>query len=226
MPVLLLLSGCVAQQINAEYQSPCPGGQQFYVIDHGWHTALVIEASPLAALLPGLAAQFPKARYLELGWGDDQYFRTPEPGLARTLAAALWPTPSVLHVAGLPDPPSPGPALARITTDEPGYGRLLAFIAASFEQPRPGKVEALEPGLYGNARFYRATGNFHLFNTCNSWVARAVHESGLPLPGGPIIISAALMRRIRAALEPIRDCPAARSSITASSEGAFPRGVR
>jgi len=39
----------------------------------------------------------------------------------------------------------------------------------------------LASGLGANSLFYPARGKFHLFNTCNSWTARALKAAGYPL---------------------------------------------
>ena len=56
---------------------------------------------PLAAtgLLPE-AADFPDAAFLEFGWGDRTYYPAKKKTLGMTLAAALVPTPAVMHMAG------------------------------------------------------------------------------------------------------------------------------
>jgi uncharacterized protein DUF2459 len=52
-------------------------------------------------------------------------------------------------------------------------------------------VAPLGPGLYGDSRFYPAHGQFHLFNTCNTWAARALQAAGYPM-SSPIIAGALL----------------------------------
>jgi len=54
----------------------------------------------------------------------------------------------------------------------------------------------LGPGLYGRSRFYASRERFHLFKTCNVWVATALREAGLPVT--PSINAGALMARLRA----------------------------
>jgi hypothetical protein len=35
------------------------------------------------------------------------------------------------------------------------------------------------PGQYGDSRFYPSLENFHLFKTCNVWVAETLRAAGL-----------------------------------------------
>ncbi|MGH8525150.1 MAG: DUF2459 domain-containing protein, partial [Gammaproteobacteria bacterium] len=51
-------------------------------------------------------------------------------------------------------------------------------IDESFARLGTGAAAPLGRGLYGNSRFYPARGKFHLFNTCNTWAARALGAAG------------------------------------------------
>jgi len=53
-------------------------------------------------------------------------------------------------------------------------------------------------GLYGRSRFYASRERFHLFKTCNVWVATALREAGLPLTPTLTVSADALMARLRA----------------------------
>jgi uncharacterized protein (TIGR02117 family) len=59
------------------------------------------------------------------------------------------------------------------------YRRLVAFVTASFRQ-EGGKLAKLDqPGYGSNDFFYRATGSYHLFHTCNAWTGDALREAGV-----------------------------------------------
>ena len=78
-----------------------PRTRLIQVASNGWHTAIVVPAPALAAtgLLPE-ARDFRGARFLEFGWGDRVYYPAEEKTIGMTLAAALAPTPAVMHMAG------------------------------------------------------------------------------------------------------------------------------
>ncbi len=202
--LILLLSACALHRDDAENFDRCAGDWRYYVVNHGWHAGLVIEAPPLTTRVPSLQEHFDAAGYLEFGWGDERFYQSPRPGPGLMLAAALWPTATVLHVANFPGSPAPQTNLLEIRTDATGYQQLLDFVATSFEHDYG--VAPIGPGLYGDGRFYRAVGSFHLFNNCNTWVAKAVRASGVPLPGARVITAEDLMGQLRAVA--VGDCPA------------------
>src|SRR5262244_2054656 len=73
-----------------------------YVVRHEWHTGLVVKYDDIDARLWPEKDDFPEALYLEVGWGDRDFYQTPRAGLGILLQAALKSPASVLFVIGLP----------------------------------------------------------------------------------------------------------------------------
>ena len=206
-PALLL---CTAWLATCETAPPppaegdAPRTRLIQVLSNGWHTAIVVPAPAIAAtgLLPE-AADFPDAAFLEFGWGDRVYYPAKEKTVGMTLAAALAPTPAVMHMAGRSATPmgeSGGLEVVPVLLTEVGFSSLVEAIAATFERPSGGRAEAVSRGLYPGSRFYHANGEFHLFNTCNTWAARMLHAGGVALNASGIVTADGLMARLRAAL--------------------------
>ena len=206
-PALVL---CAAWLATCETAPPPPSGdggprsRLIQVASNGWHTAIVVPAPDLAAtgLLPE-TADFPDAVFLEFGWGDRVYYPAKEKTLGMTLAAALTPTPAVMHMAGLAAPPDhrgTGLEVISVALTEGGFLNLVEALAAGFERPAGARARAISRGLYPDSRFYNALGEFHLFNTCNTWTARMLRAGGLALSPSGIVTADGLMARLRAAL--------------------------
>ncbi len=146
------------------------------MVSHGWHSGIVVQRADLVNRLPALAPDMGHEGYVEIGWGEERFYQAREPTLGMALRAALWRNASVLQVVPFAGPPRryfASSKVVEVRLDEAGYLAVLTFIADSFEG-----VERLGPSLYGGGWFYRAEGSFHLFNTCNSWVARALEKAG------------------------------------------------
>jgi len=153
-----------------------------YVVSNGWHSSIVLARADLAAGRPPEAADFPDAGFLEFGWGDGEYYPAKQPTFAMTLRAALVPTPSVMHVAGLGVPPAQHytkTEVIELTINTAAMGRLVAYIDNSFARAGQDRAVASGPGLYAYSRFYPAVGDFSLATTCNTWTARALVAAGL-----------------------------------------------
>jgi uncharacterized protein (TIGR02117 family) len=170
---ILVLTACVA----APGKGLVDGDIPVYVVTHGWHTGLAMRTADVDFArwrpLPD-----PGRRYLEVGWGDRDYYPAPRFNLWYGFKALAWPTPSVLHVAGFDEPPAryfPASEVVELRLTRAGFEGLLTYIAASFE-PNP---QPIAPALYASGAFYPSREKFHLFKTCNVWVARGLRAAGI-----------------------------------------------
>lgn len=154
-----------------------------WLVAPGWHTGLAIRRRDIPVNLLPERADFPRSTYLEFGWGDREYYRSRESSVWLALKAALLPGPSVLHVAGFDEPPAryfDAETTLRFDLPEPAFRNLLGYLHHSFDRKDAQRIQPLGPGLYGDSRFYEARGQFHLFENCNVWTARALKAAGLP----------------------------------------------
>ena len=187
-PWLLLLIGLMA---SAAFTPGLAGGQGnaadeekgiVHLVSHGWHAGIVLRREDLDPANWPVLADFPGAEYLEIGWGDLEFYRTPQPGKGLMLRAALVPTDSVLHLVGFRGPVAdyfPRSEVVRVELRANSLKRLSLAIAESFHLDEQNRPLYLGSGLYGNGRFYRSGDIYHLFNTCNVWVARKLRAAGL-----------------------------------------------
>lgn len=181
---LLLCQACAAP-VKGLYP-PAADDIRFpiYVVSHGWHTGIVVRVADLPAGRWPERADFPGAEYLEVGWGDRDFYRAATFNFWIMFKAAAWPTASVLHVAGFRGPVESNfqhSDVVRISVSRQGLDRLIDFIDASHQRNGAPRAMVLGPGLYGDSRFYPSPESFHLFRTCNLWSARAVRATGFPV---------------------------------------------
>jgi len=153
-------------------------------VSHGWHAGIVLGRAEIPDNVWPAPVDFPDAQYLEVGWGDMDYYQTPDPHMGLIIKAALLPTASVLHIAAFSGPVQayfPYSEIIRIELSSAGFEHLSRTIAASFATDEAGNITSLGQGLYGNSRFYLSRESDHLFNTCNVWTARVLRDAGLPI---------------------------------------------
>jgi hypothetical protein len=98
----LLLAGltaCAAAPIPPAVSTEAPpAARTLHVVSHGWHTGIVLRAADVPTDAWPARGDFPGAQYLEIGWGNRDYYQAADPGAWLALKAAFWPTPGVLHV--------------------------------------------------------------------------------------------------------------------------------
>lgn len=155
-----------------------------YVVSHGWHSGIIVPAALAHAHDWPAGSEFPRAQYYEVGWGNRAYYQDTDPGWWLGLRALLWPSPGVLQVVAIEGPAQtafPGAPMLAVRLSHEGAQRLAAAVAASHARDAGGAAVAFGPALYGQGRFYASVERFHLFATCNVWVARRLREGGIEL---------------------------------------------
>ena len=176
---------------------PC---SSIYVVNHGKHAGLILRPADIPRGLLPESADFPGADYLELGWGDWDYYQADAPGLWLTLKAALWPTASVVNVVGIKGSVAgryAGYEIIRLELEPSAFAGLVAYIHRGFVRRGAEKAAPVGPRHYGDSLFYPARGRFHIFNTCNTWVARALEAAGYPMGIFRPITADQLMAKVR-----------------------------
>jgi uncharacterized protein (TIGR02117 family) len=193
-----------------------PADRIVYVVSNGWHTGLVVARSDIPPGRIAEAADFPDARYLEFGWGDREYYPARRQTIGMALDAALTPSPAVIHLVGRDAPPqstAPEVEVLAVPVTAAGLDRLTARLDAAFDRPPGGRAASVAPGFSRDSRFYPARGKFHLFNTCNTWIAEKLAAAGIPL-STDVTTADALMGRLRDALAEMDRAVPGRRSVT------------
>ena len=159
--------------------------QYIYIVRHDWHTGLVVKYDDIDPHLWPEKDDFAEALYLEVGWGDRDFYQTPRAGLGILLQAALKSPASVLFVIGLPTTVTryfPHADILEIPLSQRGLTELARFIHATYKRDTTGQTIRLGPGHnHQHSLFYLAEDDYSLFNTCNSWTSKALQAAGLPI---------------------------------------------
>jgi uncharacterized protein (TIGR02117 family) len=165
------------------------------LLSHGYHSGVVLPRARLAEIaatenLPALAAlieRFAGHDWLEIGWGDENFYRN----VARlelatvhhALRALFVPgNTAVLHVVGFsvsPEVAFPRGDFLRVMLPAGGLTQMARGIDATATRAADGDLVDLGAGLYGPSRFFRAGGTFSIMQVCNHWVAGLVRSAGL-----------------------------------------------
>ncbi len=188
IPLIILacsvLPGCAAPPSVGFPPGPDEPFKTIYLVSHGWHAGIVVKRSDIPVGIWPQHQEFPTAEYLEVGWGDKDYYMTPDPHFGLTLKAGLLPTESVLHIVGFSGSVTryfPYSEVIRIDLSEAGFIRLCTYLENSYDRDEARLSQPLGPSLYGKGRFYLSRETYHAFNTCNVWTARALREAGCPI---------------------------------------------
>lgn len=195
--LVLVIAACAPA--GTKLPTPNAADHRLWVTSNDWHTRIVVAQAEIdPALLPERADLAP-AGWLAVGWGDHEYYPMRDPPRRLAVKAALLPSASVAHLIPEPAPPRsfPGFEVLEIGVGGPGLEAMLQAIHAEVDRGGAPRAPVAAPGLYPESLFFPATGTFHIFNTCNTWVARKLQVAGLPIRAAGVITAEDLMAQLR-----------------------------
>lgn len=181
--------------VNESWRST-PGGHVVYVLSNGVHADIVLPAvvgeRDLRDDYP-LASGERWADWVAFGWGDRGfYLETPtwaDLRASTALRATFLPTPTLMHVSHYYGELQESERCVRLEVGDAELAALLAWCEHSFRRDAAGRPLRLEgagypprEGYLPYNEFFEATGSYHLFYTCNDWVARGLASAGIRAP--------------------------------------------
>jgi uncharacterized protein (TIGR02117 family) len=188
------------------------------VVDHGYHSGLVVRAVDLSAIAAALEAEhpgparllmafpqlWPGAEWFEFGWGDAAFYQaTPtvaDLDLGLTIPALFWPTPSVVQVVpgvGSAERAFAGVDQVALELSASGWRALAIRLGESIAPGAGALPEPVGPSLYGVGLFFRSPLSYHAGRTCNQWTAGLLRSAGVPSSWFWSITSTGLVQELR-----------------------------
>jgi uncharacterized protein (TIGR02117 family) len=190
------LAGCLGPPAPAYSPRTDEPVEQVYVVRHGWHTRIAVRQAAVDPAIWPESRDLGAIAWLEMGWGDRDYYPKPQARIWDAIDPVFRPTPAALHVGGFDRPPPeflPHAPMVRIPISARGLDRLARFIHEHYEL-RGGDPVRIRPGTYERSWFYLATGRYHaMFNNSNAWVAKALAAAGVPTTPSLAVTASSLM---------------------------------
>lgn len=191
---LLVLAACS----DPPPPDPGPPVATIYVVERGWHTDIGLRAgSALGPLLP-FEREFPGARFFVFGFGARGYLEAREktPGL---LLRTLFPGQGMMLVTALNTTPAIAFAAQRvidIQISRAALARLTRFVAGSVAWGADGRPRLVGPASDDEGLYYVSTDRYGLFDTCNTWTARALRAAGEPVASFGVIAASQIIDQL------------------------------
>lgn len=156
-----------------------------YVASISWHTGIIVPAAALPDSMWPAQHDYSKADYLEIGWGDRDFFQHPGFNLWYAFKAIFWPTKTALHVLPLHGDNILSNYLnttvVRLKISQESMDALSRFLVAHFELTDRGKAVPLKEGFYYTSQFFAGSAKYYFPKNSNVWAARALKCAGFPL---------------------------------------------
>jgi hypothetical protein len=169
-----------------------------YVVGQKWHAEIGIPVEELDDHLAFYRKIFPGARVIMFGYGKKTFF-TAAPETVSEYFLGPIPGPAVIQVVGLSVTPAEAypPENTRVLVLPPdGRRSLSAYIWNDLVKDVSGKPLLVAHSADPAGLFYAAQSEYNLRHTCNTWMADALHDTGLPVSGDGVIFLGQAMARV------------------------------
>ncbi len=147
---------------------------EFYLIDHGIHTGIIMEKRFIDQVFPELKSVI-KSEYYEFSYGEEPFFREKEHNFLGMFKALFLPSNSLVRVVPINTHPMELTNLkygvAQMSLDDDLLLKMASEIKKSFKN-----FILIEHQKDKERYFFEGTHSYHLLNNCNDWTANVVEK--------------------------------------------------
>jgi uncharacterized protein (TIGR02117 family) len=162
-----------------------------YLIKQRWHTAIVFHTEDVDSLIFPEVKYFLAAELIDIGWGDEAFYQHPDFDWDLAYQALFYPTPSTLRVEGIFISMLEYFNLSEIVVElkitNEQLKILQGYILDTIWHDENNEHKVLSTQYLNRVYFLKANGEYHLFNTCNTWLANGLEQAGFDLEDNIIL---------------------------------------
>ena len=156
-----------------------------YLVKQKWHTAVVFKSNDVDTLILPEVKYFQGAGLIDIGWGDEAFYQHPDFDWDLAYHALFHATPSTLRIEGIYITKQQYFDLSEIVVElkvnNDQLKILLEYISETIWKDEIGESKILSTQFLDRAYFLKANGSYHLFNTCNTWLAIGFKSAGIEI---------------------------------------------
>lgn len=173
---------------------------EVYVVQEGWHTGIIFKTNDVDSTIWPEIVHYRNKKFVDVGWGDEKFYQVPGYPFFTAARAVLLPTQSVLRVFPYSTPILSAyfedSRILKIDVNRQELDNISRFIAESYQRNENGEAQLSQ--LYeNNNHYFLSTRNYHLFRTCNTWVALGFKESGFDVRSFFVLYGKQLFKQLR-----------------------------
>lgn len=173
---------------------------EIFVVQEGWHTGIIFKTNDVDSTIWPEIVHYRNKTFVDVGWGDEKFYQVPGYPFFTAARAVLLPTQSVLRVFPYSTPILSAyfedSRILKIGVNRQELNNISRFVAESYQRNENGEVQLSQ--LYeNNNHYFLSTRNYHLFRTCNTWVALGFKESGFDVRSFFVLYGNQLFRQLR-----------------------------
>ena len=153
-----------------------------YLIKQRWHTAVVFNKKDIEPTILPEIKYFEGSELIDIGWGDEAFYQHPDFDWDLAYQALFYPTPSTLRIEGIYISQQQyfdnSEIVVELKIKNEQLKILLRYISDTIWKDEHGEDKILSTQNLNQVYFFKANGEYYLFNTCNTWLAIGLKQSG------------------------------------------------
>jgi uncharacterized protein (TIGR02117 family) len=172
---------------------------EVFVAQQFWHTGIVFNTRDVDSVLWPEINNYRHRNFVDIGWGDEKFYQAYGNPILLGARAMLWPTQSVLQVIAfstrLRAAYGKESRILRIPVNGEQLAALSLYVADSYIRDESG--DPMSSTVYGETdHYFLATKKYHVFRTCNTWVARGFRNAGFNVRSFGVLNANQLYRQL------------------------------
>ncbi|MEW6654425.1 MAG: DUF2459 domain-containing protein [Bacteroidota bacterium] len=159
-----------------------PDSINVYCVKENWHTGLMFEVNEFTIGQLPLLKHYTDYQFVDIGWGDEDFYQAAGFNLYYAAKAILIPTPTVIRIDGYRFSMEEVvkwrefAILFRLSRDS--FIKFINFIKNSLKYDEDGNYIISKRVEGQPIIFFKSKDKYHLFRTCNTWAAQAIKAAG------------------------------------------------
>lgn len=172
-----------------------------YLVKENWHTGLMIPVNDFTKKILPVFSYFEGFEYVDIGWGDADFYQSEGFNICLAANAILFPTPSVLRIDGYRFSIERVIAwrefaIQFILTEEM-FLRMADFINQSFKYNDYKEVVISSRVKEKPIIFFKSVHYYFFTRTCNTWAAEAIQSAGFEIDTFGLVTAGQLYSKLK-----------------------------
>jgi hypothetical protein len=156
-----------------------------YLVKENWHTGIMFSIDEFTIQSLPVLKYFEGYEYIDIGWGDADFYQIPDFDLFLAAKAILIPTPTVMRFDGYKFPIEKiiewREFALKFELPKARFLLLLNYINEHLLFDENGYPLISKHDEDSPVYFFKSRGEYHLFRTCNTWAAEALRTTGIDI---------------------------------------------
>jgi len=172
-----------------------------FLAKDNWHTGIILQINEFTVENLPVLKHFDSYKYVDIGWGDEDFYQTPGFDLYYAAKAILVPSSSVIRIGGynfnIEQIINWRDYAIKFIITKNQLLEMLKFINNSLLLNQNNEHIAINNEEPSSVIFFKSTLKYHALRTCNTWAAEAFKATGMNIRTFGLVTADQLFNRLK-----------------------------